>query len=529
VVEPEPVLPPEVGEDLPLVISGAVLDAKTGAIIDGATVRFIENGAPATNVVDLDGNAITSATTVDGSFEVAVKGDSGIDGFTAVASASGYLDKSAFIEVVADQDVIAAQIELTAVTAAVGVAATEKEETVENATVAAEIVVDTDDNVAEEDDTTVGSATVTVPTAVVLQDSAGNPVTGTAIKLNVAFVEETDEQAANAEEATTVAAAIPPGINEVEDADLADTVSIPLAVAQVNVTATDTATNTTTQVKRFSQPITITFNLPATTRLRSEGRTVAEGDQFTVKSFDEDEGFWEVEPNKAIVGPEGPKGFPAEFLVDHLTFFAVTDGVAACNQPINITYGGDAVPSSGLFVRIFSNDIDLNGFIRAGTTEESLTAAEAKSLGIAANATAAVRVRDADGNIWAETDGEVEFCGDVALTLANPVELVDENLTITAVCSNDTTVTTPLTGALVKYRADATRPYRIAAGNGNGTYSLLNMVSGTEYSVLVDTRLDGVDGLQTTTITADGTGEDLNVSLTCAGGTGTGGTGGSGG
>jgi hypothetical protein len=138
-------------------------------------------------------------------------------------------------------------------------------------------------------------------------------------------------------------------------------------------------------------------------------------------------------------------------------------------------------------------------------------------------------VRDADGNIWAETDGEVEFCGDVALTLANPVELVDESLTITAVCSNDTTVTTPLTGALVKYRADAARPYRIAAGNGNGTYSLVNMVSGTEYSVLVDTRLDGVDGLQTTTITADGTGEDLNVSLTCAGGTGTGGTGGSGG
>jgi hypothetical protein len=399
---------------------------------------------------------------------------------------------------------------------------------VDNAVAAADIVADTDDGVAQEDDTTVGSATVTVPATTQLQDAAGNAVTGTAVKVAVTFVEETDDQQANAAEATTVAASIPAGINETEGS-AADEVSVPLAVAQVNVTATDTATNTTTEVKRFNQPITITFNLPATTKVRSADRLVQAGDQFTVKSFDEDEGVWKVEPNKAFVGPAGPKGFPAELMVDHLTFFAVTDGVAACNQDININYSGDTIPATGLIVRLFSSDLDITGLLRAGTTSETLTAAEAKAIGIAANATAAVRVRDADGNVWAETDGEVAFCGDVNLTLANPVQTVDENLTITAVCSNDTTVTTALTGALVKYRADATKPFRVAPGNGNGTYTMSGLVSGTEYSVVVDTNLAGVDGLQTTTITGDGTGESLDVSLTCAGGTGTGGTGGSGG
>jgi hypothetical protein len=524
-VEDDPVLPPEVGDDIAQVISGSVIKASDGSIIDGALVKFLENGAAATNIADIDGNVITSITATEGSFEVTIKEGATIDQFTIVASATGFIEKSTVVDVIADADVISTQLELTA-NVGVGVATIEKEATVENAVAAADIIVDTDDDVADpSEDTTAGSATVAVPAATQLQDAAGNPVTGTAVKVAVTFVEETDDQQANAAEATTVAAAIPAGLNEVEEVE---EVSVPLAVAQVNVTATDTATNTTTEVKRFSAPITITFNIPATTRLRSVDRTVQAGDQFTVKSFDEDEGFWKVEPNKAIVGAEGDKGFPATLSVDHLTFFAVTDGVAACAQPINITLTGDAIPAGGLQVRIFSSDLDVSGPVRPGE-ELSLTAAEAKALGIAANATAAVRVRDFEGNVWGETDGEVPFCGDVSLALENPVQTVDENLAITAVCSNDTTVTAALTGALVKYRLDATKPYRVAPGNGDGTYSLTALVSGSEYSVLVDTNLDAVSELQTTTITADGTAEELDVSLTCAGGTGTGGTGGSGG
>jgi hypothetical protein len=526
VEEPDPVLPPEVGDDIAQVISGSVIKASDGSIIDGALVKFLENGAAATNIADVDGNVITSITAAEGSFEVTIKEGATIDQFTIVASAEGFIEKSTVVDVIADADVISAQVELTA-NAGVGVATIEKEATVENAVAAADIIVDTDDNVADpSEDTTVGSATVAVPAATQLQDAAGNPVTGTAVKVAVTFVEETDDQQANAAEATTVAAAIPAGLNEVEE--VAE-VSIPLAVAQVNVTATDTATNTTTEVKKFSAPITITFNLPATTKVRSADRLVQEGDQFTVKSFDEDEGIWKVEPNKAIVGAEGARGFPATLAVDHLTFFAVTDGVAACNQDINISLTGDAIPAAGLSVRLFSSDLNTYGVFRPGDESYTIPAAVAKSVGIAANATAAMRVRDFEGNVWGETDGEVAFCGDVTLALTNPVETVDENLTITAVCSNDTTVTAALTGALVKYRLDATKPYRVAPGNGDGTYTLSALVSGSDYSVVVDTNLAAVTELQTTTVTADGTGESLDVSLTCAGGTGTGGSGGSGG
>lgn len=522
VEEPDPVLPPVVGDDLEQVISGAVLDKRTGSVINGATVRFIGNGAPATNVTDIDGNVITSATAPDGSFQVRFK-EAGIDGFTLAASAEGYIESSTFVDTVTDDAVVTVQIALNAA-AGTGVGATEKEAPVENATTGEEILADVDENVAPEDDTTVGSATVLVPAATQLQDASGNPVPGTSVKINIVFVEETDDQAA---EAPTVAEAIPAGLNDVEG--VAE-VSVPLAVAQVKVTVTDTADNTTTTVKRSSQPIAITFNVPAATKLRSANRTVAEGDQFAVKSYNEEEGFWRIEDNKAIVGAEGPRGFPAILAVDHLTFFALTDGAAACDQPVNLTFNGDEIPASNLIVRLFSSDVEATFTARASDNPLAFTAAEAKGLGIAANAKAAVRVRDADGNVWGETPGEVPVCADVVITLENPIaEAFDETLTVTAVCSNDTTVTTALAGALVTYRADATKPYLVAPGNGDGTYSLTNLPSGTEYNVVVDTNLAGVSELQTTTITADGTGENLDVLLTCAGGTVTGGTGSSGG
>ena len=263
-----------------------------------------------------------------------------------------------------------------------------------------------------------------------------------------------------------------------------------------------------------------------------------------MKSYDEETGVWALEldsttglPNKATVGAALANGsYPASIQVDHLTFFALTDSVPACESDVNINLTGDTIPDGGLVIRLFSRDIEESGTVFAGQTI-SIPAAEARSLGIGASTKATVRLRDIEGNIWGTSfdevteSSEVSICGDVTVNLTNPApDTISELVNAVAVCSNDETVTVPLTGALVKYRADVTKPFRVALGNGEGGYNLTGLVSGTEYTVALSATVNGSAVSASDTITADGTTDPaINVPVTCAGGTGTGGTGGSGG
>jgi hypothetical protein len=525
--EPDPVQPPEVSEDLTQVVVGPVFNKKDGTIVDVVDLAFKENGATATNIVDIDGNTVTNLTTSDGSFEVSVAQGADITGFTVVASAEGYLNQSTFIEVAADAESITAEIELAPAVAVDNVSTTQAEAAVTDATSAEVITVNTDTDVAPEEDTTVGNAEVAVEAGTQLQDTDGNAVDGSSVTVEVAFIEEVEEPtvvdpaAPVEEEPTTVAESLPAGLNEVEDEATAEEVSVPLAAATVNVT-----TDTGADVKKFSEPITITFNMPATTFIRSLDRNVQEGDSFAVKSFDEDTGVWLIEPNNAVVGAANGDIFPAEFKVDHLTTFAVTDRVPACKEETVISFTGDAVPAGvNLNVRLRTRDLTETFTSRGGATV-TITPAQAKRSGISANVRATSwRVRDADRNTWGEVVSNDVVCGGtVTIPVTNPIpETVDETLELVAECSNDTTVTTALTGALVKYRLDATKPFKSAPGNGDGTYNLSGMVSGSSYAVEIDTRLDTAESrVVSTSITADGTTETVRVPLACSTGTGAG-------
>lgn len=516
----DPVVPPTVSEDLTQVISGTVFNQKSGAIVSVADLAFKEGGAAATNIRDIDGNTVTSLTTSDGSFEVTIAEGASITGFTIVASSEGFLDQSLFVAVAEDAENISTQIELAPAEAVANVATTQAEATVADATAAEAITVNTDDNVAPDADTTVGNAQVVVGAGTQLQDVNGNAVDGTSVSVNIAFVEEAEDSAPE-EDTTTVADSIPAGLNSVVDEATADSVSVPLVAATVNVT-----TNTGADVKNFSSPITITFNMPATTFVRSLNRTVQAGDSFAVKSFDEDTGVWAIEPNNAVVGAANGSVFPAAFEVDHLTTFAVTDQVPVCNADTTIVFAGDAVPANTtLTARLISRDVTAN-FSSTGGESIVVSASAAKTAGISASLVSeSWVVTDTDRNQWGTLVQSEVVCGStVTISLTNPVpETVDETLQLTAVCSNDTTVTTALSGALVKYRLNETKPYRVGSGNGDGTYSLVSLLSGESYAVLIDPRLDSAESSAITgTITADGTTETIEVAVTCSTGTGAG-------
>lgn len=513
-VDPVIVTPPEAPAELSVVISGSVVDSASGAVVDGATVSFYESGEVATNILDIDGNAVTSVVVADGSFEVTTAND--ITSFKMVASADAYSSDSLDVSFGVDDKTITVQLELLS-DETEGVAAVAVEAAVVDATVAEEITVTTEE-LEPGEDAPDGSVDVVIPAAVQLQDADGNAVAGDTLTVDVTYVESTDADDAQPEdEGTSIADVIPEGLNS--DA-AADEVLVPVGVAEVNMDIDGTA------VKEFSSPITITINLPSDTQVPSAGRVVAEGDQFGVRSYDEQTLTWKTEENNAIVGAADGDIFPAALEIDHLTFFALTDAVAACESDINFSFSGDDVPETGLKLIVRSNEYSNTDFFsQADTTSaafNTLTAAEAKSLGITADTNASVKVKDFDGNVWYTSAGDISLCGaSIDIVLDNPVVTVNENLSLTLSCSNDETVSSPLQNAVVSYRKNTSSPSVVAVEGEAGVYSLVSLDSSLEsYLVKINTR--GESGIVNTTINPDGTNESFDIANECDVATGSG-------
>lgn len=513
-VDPVIVTPPEAPAELSVVISGSVVDSASGAVVDGATVSFYESGEVATNILDIDGNAVTSVVVADGSFEVTTAND--ITSFKMVASADAYSSDSLDVSFGVDDEIISVQLELLSDEAG-GVAAVAVEAAVVDATVAEEITVTTEE-LEPGEDAPDGSVDVVIPAAVQLQDADGNAVAGDTLTVDVTYVESTEADDAQPEdEGTSIADVIPKGLNS--DA-AADEVLVPVGVAEVNMDIDGTA------VKEFSSPITITINLPSDTQVPSAGRVVAEGDQFGVRSYDEQTLTWKTEENNAIVGAAVGDTFPAALEIDHLTFFALTDAVAACESDINFSFSGDDVPASGLKLIVRSNEYSNTDFFsQADTTNaafSTVTAAEAKSLGITADTNASVKVKDFDGNVWYTSAGDISLCGaSIDIVLDNPVVTVNENLSITLSCSNDETVSSPLQNAVVSYRKNTSSPSVVAEEGEAGVYSLVSLDRSLgPYLVKINTR--GESGIVNTTINPDGTNEGFDIANECDVATGSG-------
>lgn len=314
-------------------------------------------------------------------------------------------------------------------------------------------------------------------------------------------------------EPVSLASLIPEGLNSDESIE---EVLVPIGVAEINMTSEDG-----TQIKNFSQPITITINLPADTKLAS-GENVQATDVFTVRSFDSDTLVWTTEDNDAVVGELENGLYPANLLVDHLTIFALAEKVTACNSAVNFSLTGDAVPDSGLQLVISSDDTEKT--VSVSSASVTISGDEAKTSGFVddANASYQITVEDFTGNVWYESTEVTGLCGNsVSIELANPVQTVDETLSLNLVCSQDSLVSSPLANAVVTYRKDATSAALTAKQIASGVYALSQMdQSSSTYLVTIDTRTK--EGVKSTTVVPDGNDGSYNVETLCDSVTGTG-------
>ncbi|CAM3831971.1 hypothetical protein [Pseudoalteromonas maricaloris] len=497
---PEPtdpvVVAPETPTALAFVVSGNVVDVDTVDIVAPATITFFEDGEPTPNLVNVNGDAITQITTEDGSYTFTVKEGANVGVVTAVVVADGYFSKSFDIDLSNEDSAATLEAELALVSKGGDeVVEASVSESVANATTASPVTAAAAKGKAGSD--------VTVPAGVQLRDASGNAVTGSSVSLTVGSADPTSSK---------ISAVLPAGLSA------GSTTSIKKPVGVSNIVMQD---NNGTKIKQFSQEIDVSVSLPVATLAPSGDRTIQTGDQFDVSSNNEDTGKWQSETNKATVGALNAEGtaYKASFKTDHLTFFTLSRSVPICTQGITVNVTGDTVPSSGLYVSMTSADASVSSYLRGGTTSKTVVSASTSArYGISSSATARVVIRDAAGNVWgnaSSTNAEVQVCnGPVSITLANPIQTtVNENVTVRAVCSNDTTVTEVIPGAIVKYRSSTTKPFRTAANNGDGTFAL-SALNGdvASYAVSVDPRISAPF---TTSITPDGTDETIDVSVAC--------------
>ena len=327
-------------------ISGAVTDKVTGDLIGNARVDFFEGSEKATNVVfGADDTPTDGQDLTDGTFQVNAVD---IVKFRAVASAAGYLDKTAIVEFDAEAQVVYVVLELIA--EGEGVAAAEEvfsDSIGEDFALTEEIKLTSDDSAS--DKTTVGQSEVAIAGGIQFLDETGEVIEVAAVKLEVSHF-ESQEATEEDEEVLSIADVIPEGLNSDNSID---EVLVPVGVTEVNLTDEDGQ-----PIKNFSDDITITLYLPATTIDPATGNPITQASNFRVRTYDTETQVWTTEPENAVkvLAQQGDL-FPVQVTVDHLTIFALTAEVTACANDATLNFTGSAVPATGLELVVEAGDL----------------------------------------------------------------------------------------------------------------------------------------------------------------------------
>jgi hypothetical protein len=489
-VTPPPVtvvVAPEAPAELGSVVNGNVINSASFDVVD-AKVSFFENGVASTNVVDVDGNVTSSVDSEDGNFTFQIKDGASVSQLTVVVVAEGFVSKSFVVDLAGlSEDTIEVQLGLTSLTTE-GVATVSKDSAISGGSSADAITA----SIAGD------KASVVIPGGTTLQDADGNIVTGGSVNLAVT----------TGDTSTSAGAAITP---EGLDSGDVSTVLTPVSVASVNM-----VDDNGVKIKKFSQPINVNMALPA-----NKGFTT--GDELSLSSQNEDTGVWTVETQKVTVGALSTTDssfYNASFMTDHLTFFAATQEEARCTEGVRLLFSGDSVPAGGLYANLSSSDAAGTFFVKPNADSAGAT----YNPRVSADATAELTITDREGNAWFASNGEIALCGDVDVALASPVSYVNETLTLSAQCSNDTTQTVAGSGALVKYSRTGKAKKR--AEGENGTYALTGLIEGENYTVTVKYK-EALKSLGTVNYTIEANGEAKTQSESIVCDTTTGGTGGS--
>ncbi len=294
-------------EEIHTTISVKFIDPVSGSFLD-TPITMTFDGAHAGDIVDTYSDPLTEAQIEGGVGSFGIKNSviptSGNPvSIFVLASAPGYQTSSGTVEI---NEVGAAEITINMVRsgqAVQGAASGSSFTPVNGGSVQQSSQASTSGGAA----TNQTSASLTLPAGTSARTTSGQSASGS-LSTNISFFSNASG---------TGASAFPGGFSPVvQNASGVKSRQAMTTAGFADVRVTDAGGNRITQ---FSPPIPLTVTIPASTVNQVAGRTIQNGDQIEVFSFNESNGTWFAEGTTTISGP-GPNGnYTATFLTGHLS------------------------------------------------------------------------------------------------------------------------------------------------------------------------------------------------------------------
>ncbi|MDP5254325.1 MULTISPECIES: hypothetical protein [unclassified Vibrio] len=260
-----------------------------------------------------------------------------------VVSAPGYFSSSSDVAVDVDDNfsttIVLASKNIDSTTVAIK-SVSQEFETDDSGTVLETLTLTTE--AADSDDENFaamagGSATVTIPSNTIVTDADGNPVTGT---LTAAVNYFSNEPEGSGEATTSSLAAFPGGLDvETYIDENGDEVDADFSFASAGFVAIEISNEDGDVVKNFSNPTTISMQVPAATVNPDTGAVIATDDTIPMWSYDELTGQWSLEGTATVGALDSDTNtYTVSMDVDHLSYWNLDWYGARCsNNPLQIS------------------------------------------------------------------------------------------------------------------------------------------------------------------------------------------------
>jgi hypothetical protein len=455
---PSVVVPPDAPQVIGTQIVGAVVDAKTSALVtQPVTLKFVtESGAPATFVQDTAGKSVSSLQVSNGLVSLAITdGTSFPVNLIVTATADGFVPTSATVPLTGP-----GQYKLL-------------EELTSNASPPEGVAVSEDLSAGSTDSsgTTVASATVatdsaslTLPAATTVTDASGSPLTG-ALTASVANYDPASPAAMKAVPGDLAHATI-------KSSGTASQAALVLAgFSQIFI-----QDSTGKQAASFSQPLPAVLQIADTTVNPLTGATLMPGDSVPVFSYDEKTGAWTSEGDATLSTSAVAGKLDASFSVSHLSGWAVGYPIFQaqwCDITLNVSGAGSTTISLVASATGFSADYT----VRAGETSISLD-------GLPPALTATVNAYVSGHKVGSVAVNQCTPSGTLTVTLPSPATL---DVNVFNVCQNDASRKTPVPSSQVTATVTGAAPVS-GTTDTTGLAHLTGFLAGDNVAVYAEQR-----------------------------------------
>lgn len=364
---------------------------------------------------------------------------------------------------------------------------------------------------AEGSTESVGTAKITIPAGTVARDAAGNLASG-ALSLTVTKYANSDVDALVA-----FPGGFTPNVTDSSGTQLPGGASsgsgnfVTGGFAQFNLTDSSGKA-----IKKFDTPVTLTIDLPKSSKNPNTGNPIAAGDIYPVWSFDEVTGKWVFEANGQVRDktPASASNFEVVFQSTHLSYWNLdyfeSDN---CTGSINIARSptGDTRP---LYLDIVG--VEGSRFYRAinGVTDSALTLAYSPRINVN------VTIKDSRGDVVGTAFNQ-NLCSGVNISTSQLPTITYATLqtNVTESCPDGVTGKSPVPTYVYFYDNSTYQ----GGYTSTGSSSIGNIESGINGSLWVWNRLTGQWSTSSLTVNAPTTTRDINFpNLQCVTGSVTG-------